>query len=136
MICKVCGMEVESGEFCPHCGAQMEIPVNTTVEDPGKKLGLIALILGICALVLGSACSCSCALLGSLLPGAAAIVGIVLGIMGMKKSSAAGCKNTLALIGIILSGVALVVMLVFIIVNAIIGGAAGFSSALNSSYYY
>lgn len=92
------------------------------VEDPGKKLGTISLILGIVGLAVGSICSCLFACLGGILPLAAAIVGIVLGKQAQDKSKAAGFENKNGKIGMILSIVAVAIIVVFIIVNAIAGG--------------
>ena len=115
--------------------APVEGVVETPAKDPGKTLGLVSLILGIAALVLGSVCSCAFACLGGLVPGCMGIAAIITGILGMKKSKADGFKGTLGLIGMILGIASLLVIFVFIIVNAIVGGVA-YADAFNSGYYY
>jgi hypothetical protein len=98
--------------------------------DPGKTFGMVSMIAGIAGLVLGTVLSCACACLGSIIPAIASVVAIVLGIMAMNKSKAAGYTNKMALAGIILGAVALVVILVFIIVNAVIGAGMGMQGYL------
>lgn len=163
MFCKKCGFDVTDGEFCPNCGTAVEkeeaqveaveetvettVDINeTTVEeiaatDPGKTMGLIALILGIATAVMGLGCTCTCGLCGGSLPLILGIVGIVLSIIGMNSSKKAGFKNSKATIGLILSIVGLVCIVIVTIINFIIGGASGFMSALTQSvstqnYYY
>ena len=149
MICKVCGIEVESGDVCPACGASLveetvevlnidEAPADVPAVDPGAQKGNIAMILGIVALALGALCSCLAACLGGALPFILAIVGIVMGTMAMKASKEAGFDNKKAKIGLILSIAAIVVIVIFIIINAIMGGIIGASMAQSSSggYYY
>lgn len=166
MYCKNCGaLNAEDVAFCANCGAEMQAEVEAPVvesayepveapaaepvvveqeaKDPGKTLGIVSLILGIAAIVLGTVCSCGCACLGSILPCVLAVVGIILGIIGMNKSKAAGFSNKLALIGIILSGVSVLVMVIFVIINAVIGGASSLFSMFEETpsygyddYYY
>lgn len=71
-------------------------------EDPGKTLGIVSLVTS---------------LLGM------GLIGLILGIMAKKKSSAAGYKNTMALAGIIISILSMVIGL--IVGVAIFMGAAG-----------
>ena len=136
MKCNICGAELaENATCCDICGAAVvadtlgssfgELPA----KNPGKVLGILSLIFGIIAIVLGTICSCSCACLGSILPAIFAIVGVILGIIGMSKSKAAGFSNPLALVGLILSGVAIVIMLLFIIINGVIGGAGALTDS-------
>ena len=175
MICKVCGTEVDAGNACAVCGtmaeaAEMEVveTVETveTVEceceaapakNPGKVLGIVALILGILAILLSLMCSCLGCFLGgslcvsllnpSLLVG---IGGLICGIIGSKKSKAAGFKNTLALVGTILSGAAVGIGLISMILdfvmwllstvlnigfNFIPAFNEGFNQGYNQSYY-
>lgn len=160
MVCKNCGMEnAEDFAFCAGCGATLDeveaAPEETTVpeytyeaeafedttpaSDPGKVFGIIALICGIVAVLVPFGCFCMCGgcfspLLGILCGGAA----IVLGVIGMNKSKAAGYKNTLGVVGMILGILALVGCLLFALINCLFVGASGFMSALDSSssYYY
>jgi hypothetical protein len=57
-------------------------PAATAADDPGKTLGVVSLITAILGL---------------------ALVGLVTGIIGLKKSKKAGFKNSMALAGIIIS---------------------------------
>ena len=135
MNCPFCNAEISAEDkICPTCGAPVneetaevaEAPVaETPAVDPGKKLGLIAMIVGIAGLALGAILSCACACLGAVLPALAAVAAIVLGVLAMKKSKDAGFSNKQALVGIITGGAAIVVIIVFIILNAVLGGAMG-----------
>lgn len=156
MFCIHCGAQIsDNAAFCENCGAavsatseesvqSVEQPVcaqpnNTadtqqpvsasvvTVEDPGKQMGLISMILGIIGLALGSICSCLFACLGGFLPLAAAIVGVVLGVKAKAKSAEAGFANKQAQVGVILSIVAIALIVIFVIANAIIGGVVAFT---------
>lgn len=154
MFCDKCGSILNENGTCPVCGAEAqettvleETPVvETTVEpakDPGKVLGIVSLILGIVSLVVGALCSCITTGCGAPIFVIVSIVGIVLGALGMKKSKAAGFKNTLAMIGLIISIVATVIIGIWALVGIIVGGAGfiagftdGFNSTYNSGYYY
>lgn len=136
MLCKNCGnLLADDAVFCNACGASTapdpvpsapQQPVYTpTVEDPGKTYGTAAFVLGIVSLCVGTVCSCLMAFLGGILPLIAAIVGVVMGKMGMNKSAAAGFENKKAKNGMIMSIVAIAVIVVFIILNAILGAILG-----------
>ena len=150
MFCEKCGNPLTEEGVCQACAANeqpAEIIEETIVEEtiveeaavevpqknPGKAMGIISMILGIVSLLGGSVCSCLLACLGGFPSLIGAVVGIILSIIGMKKSKAAGCKNTMAVVGLILNILTIVVVLGFILVNAIIGGVA---AASNSYYYY
>jgi len=68
-------------------------PGAPVVENPGKTFGIISLVLS---------------LIG------AGVIGIILGIIGLKKSAAVGLKNGLALAGIIVGAVSTVLGIIFI----------------------
>lgn len=142
MKCPICQAEITAEDkVCPACGAPVnEAPVEETVaaqaepevnaapavfEDPGKKLGLIAMILGIAGVALGVILAGACACLGGILPAIASVAAVVLGILAMKKSKDAGFSNKQALIGIILGGAALVLIPALVALNGIIGAALG-----------
>ena len=141
MFCKNCGNEVEKDAFCSICGAPLEdesvseVMDYTPTTNPGKGMGIAALILGIIGVVIGGTCSCIFATCGGGLPLIGAVVGIVLGVIGLSQSKKAGYSNTPALIGLILSIVAIVVILIFICFNGIAGGIGGYTQAINSTYY-
>ena len=119
-----------------------------TAKDPGKGLGIAALVLGIVGLVFGSFCSCCCCALiaDPFIPGCVAlvcgIVGLILGIIAMKKSKTAGFKNTSARVGAILSGIAIVPGVLAIIVGLFTFFTSfipafweGFEQGYNGTYY-
>ena len=136
MICSNCGNEFYEGSVCPVCGqAVEEIAPETVTTDPGKTLGIIALVLGIVSLVLGTVCNCFFGCLGGLVPAAIAIAGIVCGALGMKKSKEAGFSNKLALVGLILSIATFVVAFVIFIINAILGAAGAVLPAFFEGTY-
>ncbi len=158
MVCKNCGMEnAEDFAFCAGCGAALTAddaaPEATTVPeytyeadafedttpatDPGKVFGIIALICGIVAVLVCLGCTCVCGCLGSLPGILCGVAAIVLGVIGMNKSKAAGYKNTLGVVGMILGIVGLAVFLLCTIVNMVIGGVSGLMNAASmDSYYY
>ena len=156
MICKACNAANEDGAlFCANCGATLEpapaaAPVyeaapecEVLTADPGKGLGITALILSIAGLVLATLCSCGCGLfmmgwLPSIIGFILSVVGMILGIVASKKSKAAGCKNGMATVGMILGivGVVLgVVSVVASIVTIIIGGFGSLLGAVGGSSY-
>jgi len=86
-------------------------PVQTT-EDPGKTLGIIGLILSFIGM---------------------SVVGLVLCIIGYKKSKAVGMKNTIALVGIWLNAISMVVVIFGIIAAIVIVSYAGLAAKANTS---
>jgi hypothetical protein len=103
--------------------------VEVPAADPGKLLNLISLICGAVGLVFSALCTCLGGCLGGFIPALVGVAAIVTGVLGMKKSKAAGFKNTKALVGVILSGVGLASIVLFVLINAIIGGLNGMSQA-------
>lgn len=147
MFCKNCGREsTDNSRFCPYCGAELTPETNyntyaynaapTPIADPGAGLGTAAMILGIVGLSLGAICSCLFAFLGGFIPLACAIVAVVLGVVGKKKSAAVGIENKKAKVGITLGVIAIVVIVVFILLNAILGAIMGASLAARYDSYY
>ena len=134
IICKACGCQFDSGEFCPNCGSRIEpvvaqapvyeapvAPVQAA-SDPGKVKGIIALIMGILSLV--NWCSCGAGIVF-------AIVGMILGSSGKSASEAAGFENklagtgkTLSTVGLIL-GILGIVLLIFYYVFCFVLGMSG-----------
>jgi hypothetical protein len=84
-------------------------PVSPTPAPAGDKKGLAiaSLVLGILSLCASVAWFCG---------GPISVVGIVLGILGMKSSG-----RKLAIAGIALSAVGLVLMVIFIIITLVSG---------------
>ncbi|MFZ1258650.1 MAG: DUF4190 domain-containing protein [Candidatus Saccharimonas sp.] len=91
----------------PTTQAPAAVPV--AAEDPGKTLGIVSLVTS---------------LLG------VSLVGLITGIIGRKKSKAAGYKNNMALAGIILSIVGMVTAVTMIIV--LMGAVSAGVGALNT----
>lgn len=140
VYCKNCGAEVPTEDICPKCGTLVEGEVEVVqevveqipVKDPGKVLGIVSLILGIVSIV-GNCCTCIPVIswiVAFALP-IFAIVGLILGIVGMKKSKKAGFKNTFAIIGLIISIVGIIIAIVSIVLSVFglsmfaIAGASG-----------
>ena len=128
--------------------AEGETAPKVTAVDPGKGMGVAALVLGIIGLVTGTVCNCGCActIFGVFISGPIAIllaiVGLILGIIGMKKSKTAGFKNTMALVGIILSGIALASGVISLVIGILSfvpsfmeGFMEGFEQGYNGTYY-
>ena len=158
MKCTFCGAELNDDVmFCTECGRAVEAapaePTEAFVKadkDPGKVLGIIAMILGIVAVVLPILCSpCCCCGYGTIVFVAAelvaficAVAGLILAVLASKKSKAAGYKNGLAKLGLILSIVSLifvaiiVVLVIVLIVLYIALIALGMGTSIMGSMYY
>lgn len=89
MFCKVCGKDIhEKAVICPHCGCEtgnpmlsvqppvQYVPVEQPVQQPKKKENTPALV-GFILSILGVV---------GFLPLAGSIAGLILGIIGYKKS--------------------------------------------------
>lgn len=153
MICKACNAENKDGAlFCANCGATLEqesvvveatevAPEIEVATDPGKGLGITALILSIAGLVLATLCSCGCGLfmmgwLPSIIGFILSVVGMILGIVASKKSKAAGCKNGMATVGMILGIVGVVLGVVSVVASIVTIIIGGFGSILGSATSY
>ena len=98
-------------------------------ENPGKMKGIIGFVISLIAILLGGSImgwlfvaagfSKGAAAIGFLLP----IAGIVISVMGMKASKAAGHKNGLGLTGMIISIVAIVWLLMIFAGLSLLAGA-------------
>lgn len=133
MFCPNCGAQnPDNTAFCANCGtnfAQSAAPVYgqpaapvygqpaapvygqpaypvAPATVPGKGLGIASMVLGIIALVL----FCT-----SWFAVACAVVGVVLGGVGLKKAKDAGMKNGMAVAGIVCSVIALAIDIIIII---------------------
>ena len=95
---------------------------------PGKGQSMAAMILGIASLTVAAALG-----FGFI----TAIIGLILGIIGRKKSSAAGAPTGMATAGIILSAIAIVLNIAVVIAcfSCIIYGSNEFSDAFWDGYY-
>jgi hypothetical protein len=99
-------------------------------ENPGKMKGIIGFVISLVAILLGGSImgwlfvaagfSKGAAAIGFLFP----IAGIVISVMGMKESKAAGHKNGLGLTGMIISIVAIVWLLMVFAGLSLLAGAA------------
>lgn len=100
-------------------------------ENPGKSKGILGFVLSLVALLLGgtimawlfmaAGMSKGVAALGFLLP----IGGIVVSVMGMKASKAAGHKNPLGLTGMIISIVGFVWLIMVFMGLSMLANAGG-----------
>lgn len=145
MYCKNCGNPNAEGRFCDVCGAEItsepivvdaqnvvdteNVINNTPVVDPGKTLGKIGMILGIIGAILSVVC-CIFNVYGICFP--FGVAGLILSIIGSKKSKAVGITNKNAKIGLILSIIALVMYVLMTIAFFIIYVAG---IATSSAYY-
>ena len=144
MICKVCGLEFDGGEFCPHCGAQMEVAV-APEKNPGETFGKISMIVGIASLafmVLFGWCGYF-GLFASSLSFYGGIAGLVFSIIGKNRSKNVGMLNPKAKLGMIFSvitlGLYLLMMFVIftiVFLYMIFGVGAGLFSIMSTPYYY
>ena len=124
MYCKNCGNNVADGlTRCDVCGAEMtvnetsyeETAIDTApAKNPGKVLGIIALVVSILSVVTVFICNGACTFF---IPAIFAIAGIILGIVGMVVSKKAGYKNGLALFGLILSIIGLILIPISVLLN-------------------
>ena len=157
MKCTFCGAELNDDVmFCTECGRAVEAapaePAEAFVKaekNPGKILGLVAMLLAIASIVLPVlSIGCSCIpYVGALAMGIIdflcliiAIVGLILAIVAKKKSKAAGHKNAMATVALILS----IIHLAFVVIGIVIGvllvvlvflGACGLGSLESLMYY-
>lgn len=99
-------------------------------QQPKKKNGMAiaSLICGIAGFVINC-----CTMWYISAP--AAIAGIVLGILAIKKPDIEKNEKTMAIVGIVLSGVALLVALLLLIGCAALIGDDSFMSGFNKGYY-
>lgn len=115
-FCQKCGKEIsETAAVCIHCGEAIKTAesVNTVIKNnPGKGFGIASMILGICSL-----CIPYVGILG-------AIVGLILGVIGKKKSLEAGMPSGMATAGIVMSIIALAWSIVCVIYCVVCYGAA------------
>ena len=99
-------------------------------ENPGKMKGIMGFVISLVAILLGGSImgwlfvaagfSKAAAAVAFLFP----IAGIVISVMGMKESKAAGHKNGLGLTGMIISIVAMVWLLICFAGLSLLAGAA------------
>ena len=154
MKCKFCGAELsDDAVICTECGKEVintaePVAVKSDV-NPGKGLGIVAMILGIAAFALpliSSPCLCI-PYLGWLVMGIidfiaflCPIAGLLLAIVASKKSKAAGHNNVMAKIGMILSIVYIGIWVVSFLIGLVFGVLAfllGFGTIfLETLMYY
>lgn len=150
IICNICGNMIPTGDVCPNCGTIVDYQVldsdgkEVKPKNPGNVLGIVSLILGCLSLVFPlGCCMCSCisSLFSLMIPVTGmfalivqivlvglslvfGVVGLILAIIGKKKSKAVGMKNTMATIGLITSIFGLVIsvaLLVYLIICTVLG---------------
>ena len=143
MKCNACGAELaNNATVCDACGASVtpieealegEVLTNVPQKNPGKTLGIASFILALSSVVLpillDSCCTCASLFLpflvfGAIIPGLirsiGPVVGLILGIIGLKKSKAAGYKNGLALAGVIISAILIGLTVLGIIIGVVL----------------
>lgn len=146
MVCPFCQAELSATDkTCPMCGApinetptqkpetQINYDIPMAIEDPGKKMGLVGMIMGIASLVLAMF-SCCCCTYASVVLLIAAVAGLVLSIIAMNKSKKVGLKNTQALVGLITSGAAILLSLVTLIYIIVMFSLYGFAALSGSMF--
>lgn len=127
MICPNCGNQVpDSMPFCDRCGARMPAPAPQSyappqpvqpypqppvyapvpAKVPGKGQGIASMVLGIIALALFCVWYIS-------IP--CAVVGLILGGVGMHESKAVGAKNGMAVAGLVCSAIAVAICVIVLI---------------------
>ena len=97
-------------------------PVNPV--DPGKGLGVAAMVLGIINIVF-------CLTLTFPL----SLIGLPLGCVGLSKSKKAGMNNGMAVAGIVMNAIGLALYLVFIILSILTATGVVFIPFLNELLY-
>ena len=91
MYCAKCGKEIpDSATVCPDCGTTVP-----KVNEPGKTIGLISMILGFVAL------GTQLTGVGSTLSLPAGIAAVICGFIAKSQAAKAGNRNTDATAGII-----------------------------------
>lgn len=148
MFCTKCGSSLSENGICPVCDVPVHNPINPELileqppaaSNPGKGLGIAGMILGIISLVFNTVCAC---LGGSILGAPLSVIGLILSIIGKKKSKAAGCSNGMATAGLVMNLIsviivalailAIVVYFAFIVVAALMTGSAAVEPP---TYYY
>ena len=112
-------------------------------ENPGKMKGIMGFVISLVAILLGGSImgwlfvaagfSKAAAAVAFLFP----IAGIVISVMGMKESKAAGHKNGLGLTGMIISIVAVVwLLMVFAGLSLLAGASETLLDAANDMQNY
>lgn len=113
MYCKNCGNELTAEtKFCPSCGKPVDVQPLIEKQKQNRAIAVISLVLGV--LGLG-------AWLIPLVGFPIAIAGLVLGIIGIKKSS-----KKLAVVGVILASLSLLAT----VANAAIGAYMGYNGQI------
>lgn len=130
MNCTKCGAPLpENAAFCANCGAECQPPVQAQpvqtqyvyaqppVQQNNSRYGM-----AIAAMVLGIVSACTCWVGVPL-----AIVGLILGILGLKTPKGKG----MAIAGIVISAVVLAIWLTLLLIGLFAVGAAH-----DFPYYY
>lgn len=146
MFCPNCGAQnADNAPFCANCGSRFEqqapaAPVYNPapgyapvapgytpapVANPGKGMGIASMVLGILAILLLCTSLTYVAI-------ACAIVGCILGGLGMKKSKEVGMSNGMGVAGLVCSIIALALCVIAIIFVAAF--AYEYASFINSLY--
>ena len=155
MVCPFCQAELSVGDkVCPMCGAPVneapvkkpEIDMSMDYEpivetvDPGKKLGVAGMAMGIVSLVAGLfSCCCCGGIYGIAIFFVTSIISLILSIVASKKSKEAGFVNKNATVGIIVSAITAGVLLIGVVIYIIyivLYGVAGMAGMLEELINY
>jgi hypothetical protein len=141
MFCTKCGSTLSENGVCPVCDVPVSDPINPELvfdqppatSDPGKGLGITSMVLGIISVLSCTIFSC---VAGTGVGGPLGIVGLILGVLGKKKSNAAGFSNGMATAGNITSIISIVLFALSIIslIVAIILGFGPYILAIFLSF--
>lgn len=119
MFCPKCGTENSNDALvCTNCGNQFEQrTVVAPTSNPGKGLGIASMVLGIVSLAL------FCVIYLSI---PCALVGVVLGGVGLKKSKDAGMPAGMAVAGLVCSIICLAIVIIIYAAGATAASSLGF----------
>ena len=110
MFCKNCGKEIDNNAYvCPHCGVKVveNEAATSFIEKKANGFGIASFILGIASIYFAAYFCIT------------AIVGLILGIIAIRKKKDCTSCNGLGIAGVVLSSIFLFIWaLVWIILGA------------------
>ena len=140
-FCTNCGNQLNNNQQQPQQVPQQPVyqqpvyqqpvyqqPMAPAPVVPGKGMAIASMVLGIASLVFFCAWYIA-------IP--CAIVGVILGALGMKKAKMVGMKSGMAVAGIVCSCIALAVTIIYtIIIAAAVSSAYGYVNDLYNLFDY